>query len=124
MMDEEEGETMISDDDRREVAARLRNLADHIAADEELTLDALGLYRGENIEGYDTYGVMHLADLIDRPTCRMEECTIDNGSRSWGMRCTACGEKFEHMKPGFGWRFCPNCGAMVVEEGGCDVPEL
>lgn len=57
-------------DERREVAERLRNLAGHIAADEEMTLDALGLYRGENIEGYDTYGVMHLADLID-PTCHI-----------------------------------------------------
>lgn len=56
---------MISDDERREVAARLRNLAGHIAVDEELTLDALGLYRGENIEGYDTYGVMRLADIIE-----------------------------------------------------------
>ena len=54
-----------TNEERREVAERLRNLAGHIAADEELTLDALGLYRGENIEGYDTYGVMHLADLID-----------------------------------------------------------
>ena len=25
-----------------------------------------------------------LADLIDRPTCQMVECTIDHGSRSWG----------------------------------------
>ena len=54
-------------EERREVAARLRNLAGHRAADEEMTLDALGLYRGENIEGYDTYGVMHLADLIEPP---------------------------------------------------------
>lgn len=51
---------------------------------------------------------------IDCHTCQMVECTIDHGSRSWGMRCTACGKEFEHMKPGFGWRFCPNCGAEVV----------
>lgn len=56
------------------------------------------------------------ADLIDRPTCEMVECTVDHGSRSWGMRCTACGKEFEHVKPGFGWRFCPNCGAKVVGE--------
>lgn len=49
----------------------------------------------------------------DSGTCRMVECTIDHGSRSWGMRCTACGKEFEHMKPGFGWRFCPMCGAEV-----------
>lgn len=65
-----------------------------------------------------------LADLIDRPTCQMVECSIDNGSRSWGMRCTACGKEFEHVRQGFGWRYCPNCGAMVVEEGCCDVRKL
>ena len=54
-----------TNEERYEVAAKLRNLANHKAADEELTLDALGLYRGENIEGYDTYGVMQLADLIE-----------------------------------------------------------
>ena len=31
------------------------------------------------------------------------------------VECTACGKEFEHMKPGFGWRFCPNCGAMVTK---------
>ena len=62
-----------------------------------------------------------LADLIDRPTCQMVDCTIDHGSRSWSMRCTACGKEFEHVKPGFGWRFCPNCGAVVVEKGEDDV---
>lgn len=65
-----------------------------------------------------------LAELVDHPTCQMVECAIDHGSRSWGMRCTECGKEFEHVKPGFGWRFCPNCGAMVVEEGGCDVREI
>lgn len=57
-----------------------------------------------------------VAYLIDRPTCQMVECTIDHGSRSWGMRCTACGKEFKHMNPGFGWRYCPNCGAMVVTD--------
>lgn len=53
---------------------------------------------------------------IDRSTCQTVECTVDHGSRSWGMRCTACGKEFEHVKPGFGWRHCPNCGAVVAEK--------
>ena len=57
-----------------------------------------------------------LADLIDRPTCEMTECSIDHGSRSWGMRCSRCGTEFEHEKPVYGWRYCPKCGAMVVEK--------
>lgn len=103
---------MTTVEERREVALRLREL-DNSDLQESLIcayLDALG------IKGYEDWiGIAHrLADLIDRPTCRMEECTIDHGSRSWGMRCTACGNDFEHMKPGFGWRYCPNCGAEVV----------
>ena len=130
---------MISDEKRREVAARLRELpSDTYAASKEwvmegLFIDAsigdeadysqihnavLGCFPAENMHPGD-YEELHerLADLIDRPTCQMVECTIDKGSRSWGMRCTACGKEFEHMKPGFGWRFCPNCGAVVVEKG-------
>lgn len=56
-----------------------------------------------------------IADLIDRPTCEMTECSIDHGSRSWGMRCSRCDTEFEHEKPVYGWRYCPNCGAMVVD---------
>ena len=50
---------------------------------------------------------------IDR-TCEMAECSIDHGSRSWGMRCSRCGTEFEHEKPAYGWRYCPSCGARVV----------
>lgn len=57
-----------------------------------------------------------IADLIDRPTCEMAECSIDHGSRSCGMRCSRCGTEFEHEKPAYGWRYCPKCGAMVVGE--------
>lgn len=107
---------MINSDERREVAARLRNLAGHIAADEEMTLDALGLYRGENIEGYDTYGVMHLADLID-PTCSMTckgSFTAHHDFTRW--ECGECGAYAFAPKKVFAPRFCPNCGARVVDE--------
>lgn len=100
---------MPTNDERREVAARLRNLASHKAADEELTLDALGLYRGENIEGYNTYGVIQLADLIEpepERTCRYE-CT---NRCTWV--CTSCGREVETRH--FGYNYCPNCGAKVV----------
>lgn len=105
---------MISNDERREVAARLRNLAGHRAADEELTLDALGLYRGENIEGYDTYGVMHLADLIDPPTCKnLATHLVDE------LVCSACGERVDiaylDSDDDYRVRYCPSCGAEVVE---------
>ena len=69
----------------------------------------VGAVPGENI-------VERIADLIDRPTCEMAECSIDHGSRSWGMRCSRCGTEFEHEKPAYGWRYCPNCGAEVVAD--------
>lgn len=98
-------------DERREVAARLRNLAGHIAADEELTLDALGLYRGENIEGFDTYGVMHLADLIDRPTTtRHGKFKTKYGSKT--PCCEVCGYSIGDMR----WSYCPKCGAVIDDD--------
>lgn len=97
----------MNSEERREVAARLRNLAGHIAADEELTLDALGLYRGENVEGYDTYGVMHLADLID-PTCHVD---VNKHGRAY---CTNCG--CDDWCLADGSHFCPHCGSRLVDE--------
>ena len=104
-------------DERLEVAARLRNLAAHRSADEELTLDALGLYRGENVEGYDIYGVMHLTDLID-PTCYVIETT----SQVWSDASTvfythelSCGHTYRTDWPEPP-AFCDECGARVVSE--------
>lgn len=45
--------------------------------------------------------------------CKLEECEWGNGQCTWGCRCTACGDKFEHTS-GITWNFCPNCGAKVV----------
>ena len=109
---------MISDEKRREVARNLREIEERTLLDVtdgellDLLADAVDLdsYEGEHFEG----GLLYcLADLIDRTTCQMVECTIDNGSRSWGMRCTACGKEFEHMKSSYGWHYCPNCGMEI-----------
>lgn len=109
---------MITDEERREVVQTLRGLDESIdewGESRPLEHDAMMLrvIRAVVSKG-DIF--QRLADFIDRPTCSMVECTVDHGSRSWGMRCTACGREFEHMKPGFGWRFCPNCGAEVIDE--------
>ena len=105
---------MPSNEERREVAARLRNLAGHKAADEELTLDALGLYRGENIEGYDTYGVMQLADLIEpepERTCKFIPFIEDDGS----VFIENCSECDAAVLSRCEFNYCPNCGARVTE---------
>lgn len=104
---------MINDEKRREVADKMRGYDVSEFKESAIVpfLECLG-------HGYTNWrGILdELAELIDCPTCQMVECTIDHGSRSWGMRCTACGKEFEHMKPGSGWRFCPSCGAEVVDE--------
>lgn len=112
----------INDTERREVAKKLRETCDEIERTGngltvwELT-DILAIRDDDSgmIESLNLDDARNLADLIDRPTCRMVECTIDHGSRSWGMRCTACGKEFEHVKPSYGWHNCPNCGAEVDE---------
>lgn len=127
---------MITDEMRREVAKRLRELpTDMYEAIAEWEKN--GLFIDKNISDEADYSQIHnavfgcfpaehmnlgdyeelherLADLIDRPTCEMAECSIDHGSRSWGMRCSRCGTEFEHEKPAYGWSYCPKCGAAIV----------
>lgn len=109
----------ISDEQRREIAARLReNVGLSSRLPNEYSIEvksALVLSKLLDCIDCSDDVFRHLADLIDRPTCQMVECTIDHGSRSWGMRCTACGKEFEHMKPSCGWHCCPNCGAEVIK---------
>lgn len=104
---------MITEEERRDVVKRLRAPMESMLADSTGELIRLrhvtGCRRGQDI--YE-----RLADLIDRPTCEMAECSIDHGSRSWGMRCSRCGTEFEHERPAYGWRYCPNCGAEVEDE--------
>ena len=64
---------MITNEERREVAARLRVLASHREVDKDLFHDAIGVRSGGCLDGYDPVNVMELADLIGpepSPTCR------------------------------------------------------
>lgn len=56
---------MPTNDERREVAARLRRLSGHREVDKEFVHEALGLYMGECVDGYDPVSVSELADLIE-----------------------------------------------------------
>ena len=124
---------MITDNERREVAQKLRELdmsdieVDGCIIDSPKyvglllmrMLDAACDYRDglHHFPGFfSAQAVVELfADLIDRPTCEMTECSIDHGSRSWGMRCSRCDTEFEHEKPVYGWRYCPKCGAVITD---------
>ena len=107
---------MISDDERREVAARLRGLDFHEwynAADEVDALEtAIGCCIGQDLQ--DQAWWHRLADLIDRPTCKnLATHLVDE------LVCSACGERVDiayvDKDDDYRVRYCPSCGAKVAE---------
>ena len=116
---------MINDYERREVARKLLVLActqDEIGITERAVIRDLGISSGIYDDCCKSEDVLAVASLIDRPTCRMSDIGDDTEEV---YRCSACGEEYfmSDVKP-YPWRFCPNCGAVVVEKGEDDVPEL
>ena len=131
---------MISDQERRAVARRLRKMPCdiyeleaawkregietecHDQTDYYQIHDAiLGCLPAEHMHPCD-YEELHsrLADLIDRPTCR-------NIGDDYMFKCSECGAEFEPLTVNgneygdvfytpFKPRFCSVCGAEVVED--------
>ena len=122
---------MISDKQRHEVAERLRELpSDTYDAIKEwvesgIFIEAsigdeadysqihnaiLGCFPAEHMHPGD-YEELHerLADLIDRPTCRI--CATDHEYED-SVRCDRCRMTFR--RPWEPFKYCPNCGAEVV----------
>lgn len=107
----------INDNQRREVAARLREVETleydgDEWCDEGDVLDALGLYNEGDPSSCNPDKVALLADLIDRPTCR--NASADQNR----FECSECGFEMPIWDGDGGWMafyFCPNCGAEVVE---------
>ena len=134
--DSRNGVARVTDEERREVAARLRELpSDTYAASKEweregLFIDAsigdeadysqihnaiLGCFPAEHMHPGD-YEELHerLADLIDRPTCKnLATKSADE------LLCRECGEHVDiaYMENADDYpaRYYPNCGAEVVE---------
>lgn len=123
--------TFTSDERRREIAGNLRYCAEMCHSTGVLdsdVLNALEIHCGDTDGVSSAYDVEKLADLIEtvpERTCRM----IDNGAElccsecDWRHDyddepkfCAGCGAKvvgFE--KPAYGWRYCPNCGAVITD---------
>lgn len=98
-------------DELSRVARRLHEIADDATAGRnDVRIDPSGFHAL-------AYYMESWSMSVDR-TCEMTECSIDHGSCSWGMRCSRCGTEFEHERPAYGWRYCPNCGARVVSSDG------
>lgn len=123
---------MISNNERREVARRLRALPiDTYAAINEW--EKGGLFIDENLSDEADYSQIHnavfgcfpaeymhpgdykelherLADLIDRPTTTRHGKFRTRYGRETPC-CEVCGYSIGDMR----WGYCPKCGAEVVE---------
>lgn len=110
----------ITNDERREVAARLREHAKtarrvgyacvlkNCTSEEEC--DGFGI---EGCEGCFNKSLARLADLIEpepERTCRVLREMVDlDGERMTSYTCCFC-------QPGWGNNYCPNCGARVIDK--------
>ena len=114
---------MISDEERREAAARLRAQADKLEA-----RNPDGLYTAADLifRLFDLVGATHIttlhdvfrfiADLIDRPTCVIRVSRADYGD-GFEAECSRCGAGWVGLDDcETGWAYCPNCGAEVVHD--------
>ncbi len=106
---------MISDEERREVARRLREAEEHTMMELtdgellDLLADAVDLdsYEGEHFEG----GLLYcLADLIDRPTTTRHGKFRTKYGRETPC-CEVCGYSIGDMR----WNHCPKCGAVIAD---------
>lgn len=109
---------MATDERRRKVAAELRELAaNRHYVDEFIAADTVGFWRGEATEGFDSDSLLEVADLIDRPACRIilaRELRTAYGKPITGINgyILSCG----HQAVGFEKpRYCPECGGEVGE---------
>lgn len=120
---------MISDSQRRDVAARLRGLDVEITnrdtlerAVDKFMKAACGdipfspiRYSGRNLCGLANI----FADLIDRPTCRNIYDEDEDGACANGFQCSACGHVVEDCEGYYvngTWNYCPNCGKEVLDD--------
>lgn len=98
---------MITDRDRREVAARIR---ERLSEGKDRYLDVL---IGNAMSGCVPDGVTYgetVADLIDRQTCHVQ--ATDHEFED-SVRCDRCHKTF--ARPWEPFNYCPNCGAEVVD---------
>lgn len=104
---------MISDEERREVASRLRALDVHEwddSADEVDSLEtAIGCAIGQDWQ--DQAWWERLADLIDRPTTTRHGKFRTKYGRETPC-CEVCGYSIGDMR----WGYCPKCGAVIIDD--------
>lgn len=108
---------MISDEERREVAAELRKAV-------QFDIDAGGIADPDDVYGavgidqdcgwFHAADVFRLADLIDRPTCTL---TVNGDGSCTCSRCAGTMYAPDIMDSASDWNYCCNCDAEVVSDG-------
>lgn len=115
---------MINDENRREVAQKLRDAATecyNYGVLESDVLNILGVYETDSACLVSSDSVMDVADLIDRPTCKPKDRGIGYVDAVCdSFCCPNCGFEIDvhigeeqHLTETA--KYCPNCGAEVVE---------
>lgn len=120
---------MISDEERREVAAQLRNQLTYMRENGEYYKNDLDLVecgnsayrniaasveeRGNACDGNYIHIVEKLAEIIDIPTCVM---TNVGGDFENSFQCSNCMNEFDMPDyDRYPYKRCPECGAVVVD---------
>lgn len=120
---------MISDNERREVAEKLRERTKKPMGKsmQRMFTETLGMY-AHNIcwmnpdKATNRWDVIvnYLADLIDRPTCSIKRESRNGYPTTWGV-CSRCGaivnaeRAVSNVTEYLPTRYCPNCGAEVMD---------
>ena len=123
---------MISDDERRKAAAELRKQIGYMNEWAKWYEDdtdccecgntayrniaASVEQRGNAFKGNYIHIVETLADLIDRPTCRLDLTDVEayGNAKVRIYECSECGRTCEEI---YGkYERCPHCGAVVLDE--------
>lgn len=107
---------MITDDERRNVAANIRSAANRRKNDLQDDPDyspfaaLCAVFCG--VRGWPHYeDLLHLADLIDRPTTTRHGKFKTKYGRETPC-CEVCGYSIGDMR----WNHCPKCGAAIVDD--------
>lgn len=122
---------MPTNDERREVAARLRELADEntVTATNYLVREVFKELGAEppaspsnptlrDLEAYDQAFLYRLADLIEpepERTCELIRHAARDEESGIELVLYECGQCGWIVDPSRNERYCPNCGAKVVE---------
>ena len=116
---------VISDEERREVARRLRKL-DHVVTNCDTIESGVNKFI-KAVYGDRPYSpiecstrnlcglAMTLADLIERPTCTVVSVTFRDSLDEYEVELS-CGDSIRWLGSAEDLTFCPSCGAEVIPD--------